>query len=159
MNGAHLQHHGQQMKPWRGSTGAFLYLPKAFWSFCSCAFVSADVIPGTTFYCSKAVASTLSLCLGGGLPYNQDQDVGDLLLVLLDHPAHVLRAKRPWCEHCGSSSPCERRSCSALGGRSSSTVNYGHSLSAGISLAVIAHSIPAPCAPRPVFLGPRFTTQ
>lgn len=31
-------------------------------------------------------------------------------------------------------------------GQASSKVNYGHSLHGGISLAVIAHSIPLPCA-------------
>lgn len=44
--------------------------------------------------------------------------------------------------------------------QASSKVNYGHSLHGGISLAVIAHSIPLPCASPPFFFFffcPRFT--
>lgn len=47
-----------------------------------------------------------------------------------------------------SAAPASILSHEAQTGQASSKVNYGHSLHGGISLAVIAHSIPLPCASR-----------
>lgn len=57
------------------------------------------------------------------------------------------------------SAPANILSHTALTGQPFSKVNYGHSLHGGISLAVIAPSIPLPCALRFFFFCPRFTSH